>query len=174
MKKVLFLLIAMALQQTGLAQDIELNNQGAYERKEVVTVDGSTSGVLFGRAMEALSDWTGPDGRSKVGIDYQDKDAGTVIYKGEYFIDYKRGVLVTANFTLKVRCKDGRAQVAVTIPSMTAKAGKLGMEKSVSIADVKAKPKRGAYKYLPQISEIADTLIASMRNSLSVKDDDDF
>ena len=163
-----------AVGMTATAQDIELNEQGAYERKEVVTVDGATAGVLFGRAMEALSDWTGPDGQSKVGIDYQDKEAGTVIYKGEYFIEHKRGVLVTANFTLKVRCKDGRAQVIVTIPSMTAKAGKLGLERSASIADVKAKPKRGAYKHLPKIPEIADSLIASMSDRLSSKGDDDF
>lgn len=65
--------------------------------------------------MEALSDWTGHDGNSRTGIDYHDREAGTVVYKGDYFLEYKTGVTVTANFTLKVRCKDGMAQVRMMI-----------------------------------------------------------
>ena len=64
------------------AQIIELTESGVYEKKEVVSADSVKAAVLFGKAMEALSDWTGPDGRSKAGIDYQDKESGTIIYKG--------------------------------------------------------------------------------------------
>ena len=67
MKKRLFLICLMALM--GLSGNVNaqvpdspLNEAGADEQKEVVEVEGASAAVLFGRAMEALSDWTGPDG----------------------------------------------------------------------------------------------------------------
>ena len=67
MKKVLFIFAMLAVAMTVAAQDIELNEQGAYERKEVVQVDSVTAAVLYDRAMVALSEWTGPDGKAKAG-----------------------------------------------------------------------------------------------------------
>ena len=173
MKKVLFLLL-MCMPLLAMAQDIELNDQGAYEKKEVVEVTDATAAILFGRAMEALSDWTGPDGNSKVGIDYQDKEAGTVIYKGTYYIEYKFGVLSVANFTLKVRCKDGKAQVTVNIPTLTNTSTKLGMERIIKLIDIKEKPRRGDNRNMQKVPAIADTLLSAMRGRLATPVDDDF
>ena len=81
MKKI-FLLLVLFTCINANAQDIELTESGAYEKKVVVVVDSAKAIVLFERAMIALSDWTGPDGKAKAGIDYQEKETGTVIYKG--------------------------------------------------------------------------------------------
>ena len=104
---------------------IYLTDAGAYEKKEVVQAEGTSTSLLFSRAMEFLSDWTGPDGNAKIGIDYSDKDTGTIIYKGRFSLGFKNVFLGDgwqryANFTMKIRCKDGRAQVTVTVPTVTA------------------------------------------------------
>ena len=83
MKRV-FILFALFACINAKAQDIKLTDTGAYEKKEVVVVDSVKAIILFERAMIALSDWTGPDGKAKAGIDYQEKETGTVIYKGRY------------------------------------------------------------------------------------------
>ena len=124
MKKVLFLMLMMSAVLTASAQ-ITLTDGGVYEQKEVVNVDGVSAQELYLRSLEALSDWTGTDGRSKYGIDHQDKESATVIFKGKDYLGARKfGGLyywyIFSDFTLKVRCKDGRAQISVTVPSMTA------------------------------------------------------
>jgi len=57
-----------------------------------VIVENTSAAVLYGRAMEALSDWTGADGRSKAEIDFSDKDAGTVIHRGLLFRVQKNNI----------------------------------------------------------------------------------
>ena len=104
-------------------------------------VENTSAAVLYGRAMEALSDWTGADGRSKAGIDFSDKDAGTVIYKGDYYLGFKKTILGAgwdryADFTLKVRCKDGKAQVTVIVSSISGIYNKNGVKKTYTIREV--------------------------------------
>ena len=93
MKKVLLSLMLLMAGMAGNAQVITLTDGGVYEKKEVINVDGVKASELFLRAMEALSDWTGPDGRSKAGIDYQDKESGTIIYKGNYYMGFRHVIL---------------------------------------------------------------------------------
>ena len=174
MKKVLLLTLVLTASLPALAQEIELNEAGAYEKKEVVVVDSVESAVLYGRAMEALSDWTGPDGNSRAGIDYQDKESGTVIYKGNYFLEYKSRVTVTADFTLKVRCKDGRSQITVTIPSLTASAPSVGLERSASVLKVLQSKKKSSQRLIEKLPEAANTLISAMSERLKNAPDDDF
>ena len=68
--RILFLLLSLVVISVN-AQNIEINltESGAYEKKEVVKVDSTKAIILFERAMIALSDWTGPDGKAKAGID---------------------------------------------------------------------------------------------------------
>lgn len=76
------LLITLLLSMTvANAQEFELNEKGAYERQEVIQVEGATAIQLYDRAMIALSDWTGSDGKAKVGIDYQNQETHTLIPK---------------------------------------------------------------------------------------------
>lgn len=137
----LFLAVAMMVHLSVMAQTIELNESGAYEKREVVIVDSVSAGVLFSRAMEALSDWNGPDGKAKVGIDYQDKESGTVIYKGRYSLGFKNVFLGDgwrrySDFTLKVKCKDGKAQVTVTVSTMTGEYNRNGMTRDWSLVEL--------------------------------------
>ena len=137
MKKGLLLFMLIACINAN-AQDIELTETGAYEKKEVVVVDSAKAIILFERAMIALSDWSGPDGKAKADIDYQEKETGTVIYKGRYSLGFKNTFLGDgwnryAEFLLKVRCKDGRAQVTVTVPTVTAIYNRNGMTRTNSI-----------------------------------------
>ena len=125
------ILVAMIWQHTGLmAQVPELDSaaviireRGVYEQKRVVTVDSVMASKLYSRAMEALSSWTGTGGWLNALPEYCDKEDGIVTYKGEFYNGYRKVGLsgqlpFYTDFTMKVRCKDGRAQVTVTVPSM--------------------------------------------------------
>ena len=189
MKKVLFIFALLLATLTAGAQDIELTPDGAYEKKEVVTVDSVSAAVLYDRAMIALTDWTGPDGKAKAGIDYQNQETHTVIYKGMFSLGFKNTFLGDgwhryANFTLKVRCKDGRAQVTVTVGTMTGIYNRGNIERSWTIAEIKeaAKKSKGARRergetLLADIVETADGIMAAMGAKLKAADsgdDDDF
>lgn len=189
MKKVT---LTMLMLITGLlvnAQEIILNDKGAYEKKVVVSVDNTKASILYDRAMEALSDWTGASGKAQAGLDYHDRDAGTVIYKGHEYIGFKNVFLGDgweryADFTLKVRCKDGRAQVTVTIPTITFVYNKNGMKRNYTAAEVskaveesKGKKKERGIVLLADIKELIETLSTDMSNRLNktgTSDDDDF
>lgn len=188
MKKVLLIFALLLAGLTAGAQDIELTPDGAYERKEVVTVDSVSAAVLYDRAMMALTDWTGPDGKAKAGIDYQNQETHTVIYKGTFSLGFKNTFLGDgwhryANFTLKVRCKDGRAQVTVTVGTMTGIYNRGNIERSWTVGEIQkavnkskgAKRERGEM-LLADIVETADGIMAAMGVKLKAADggNDDF
>ena len=188
MKKVLLFSMLLMATMTATAQEIELNEQGAYERKEVVQVEGATAATLYDRAMIALSEWTGPDGKAKAGVDYQNQETHTIIYKGTYYLGFKRiltsGFDRYANFTLKVRCKDGRAQVTVNVPTITAIYLQNGSQKTYNIKEVLDVKEKSGKKRADRIETLvenlrtnADALIAAMTAKLKgggTTDDDDF
>ena len=194
-------MIAFALLSAGLmayAQDdiyfndgkatgetfIPLNDKGAYERQEVVTVEGASASSLYDLAMMALSEWTGPDGKAKVGIDYQNQETHTVVYKGCYSLGFKEVFLGDgwerqADFILKVRCKDGKAQVTLTVPTYTARfksVVKMGSIRELSYAVDKSKKKKRArgVALLEYLKETADFLVDSMSSSLKQATEEDF
>ena len=186
MKKV-FLLLVLFTCINANAQDIELIESGAYEKKVVVVVDSAKAIVLFERAMIALSDWTGPDGKAKAGIDYQEKETGTVIYKGMFSLGFKNVFLGDgwnryADFVLKVRCKDGKAQVTITVPQITAVYNRNGMKSSASTAqwvqavkDAKGKKHKRGVALLNDLTSTVDGLASAMVERLKKgNDDDDF
>ena len=187
MKKVL-LFTALLATLTATAQEIELNDQGAYERKEVVQVDSVTAATLYDRAMVALSEWTGTDGKAKAGLDYQNQETHTIIYKGTYYLGFKRIMLSGwdryANFSLKVRCKDGRAQITVNVPTVTAIYQHNGAIKTYNLSEVlDIKSKSGKKRtermevLISNLKNNADALIEAMSAKLkgeTTTDDDDF
>ena len=152
----------------------------------MVEIEGVSKNTLFRRAMEALSDWTGPEGRSKAGIDYSDKEEGIVTYKGVYYNGYRKLMLSSlpfyTDFTMKVRCKEGKAQIIVSVPSMHTVLDD-GSKRSWSMREIikqqentdqkkleKAKKKTNAIS----AREIVYILIQSMESALKKADDDDF
>ena len=188
MRKLLLLLSLVVISVNAQNIEINLTENGAYEKKEVVKVDSTKAIILFERAMIALSDWTGPDGKAKAGIDYQEKETGTVIYKGRYSLGFKNTFLGDgwyryAEFTLKVRCKDGRAQVTIIVPSITAIYNRNGMTRTNSVTEwlnavnkaKGAKHERGV-KLMTDLTETADGLVYAMCERLKTggSNDDDF
>jgi len=124
MKKVFLSLVMLLVAMTASAQAIEFNAEGCYEVKKVVKADSVKASTLYTRALEALSDWAGSQQKTKANIDVQDKDEGLVVYKGKLYLGYgKQNMLygweTFADFTLKVRCKDGKAQLQMVVPSLS-------------------------------------------------------
>lgn len=190
MKKEFLSLVMLIIGMTVSAQEITLTDNGAYEKKVVVHVDSIKASVLYGRAMEALSDWTGASGKAQAGIDYNDRDAAIVIYKGHEYIGFKNVFLGDgweryADFILKVKCKDGRAQVTVTIPTITFVHNKNGMKRTFTISEIlkavdesKGKKKERGIAMLDDIKGLIESLSTAMSNRLksanSVDDEEDF
>ena len=175
----------MSVAMTATAQ-VELTN-GVYEKKTVVTADSVKAGTLYVRALEALSDFAGSQGKSKIGVDVHDKDEGLVVYKGRYYMGYCKANMLYgwdtfADFTLKVRCKDGRAQLSVTVPSMTFVWDANGNTHSFAISEFLPvykykgdyKIKKAAQQYAPLVPEAFDTIVAAIGKRITAKDDDDF
>lgn len=122
MKRIITALV-VAASVAANAQTVELTD-GVYEIKKVVTVDSVPANQLYTRALEALSDWAGSQTQSKAQIDVQDKDEGLVVYKGQLYlglakVNFMHGWNTMADFTMKVRCKDGRFQITTTVPSLS-------------------------------------------------------
>ncbi len=194
MKKVLSIAIMLLSALTTSAQEIdrdslieEVIKTGVYEVKEVVMAENADKNMLYARAMEALSDWTGNDGRSRAGLDYTDKEAGTVIYKGQCYQGYYKtslGGIINSyiNFTLKVRCKDGRAQVTVTAPSVTVEADKIA-PRTVAMRDIIINQQSGKSPnerqkkrvHMTPVSVCVQQIVDAMKVRLATApDDDDF
>ena len=163
---------------------IPLNDKGAYERQEVVTVEGASASSLYDLAMMALSEWTGPDGKAKVGIDYQNQETHTVVYKGSYSLGFKEVFLGDgwerqADFILKVRCKDGKAQVTLTVPTYTArfksvvKTGSI-LELSNAVDKARGKKRSRGVALLEYLKKAADGIVDSMAESLKMTTEEDF
>lgn len=89
-----------------------------------------------------------------------------------------------ANFTLKVRCKDGRAQVTVNVPTITGIYLQNGTKRSYNLKEVLDIKESSSKKRADRIDTLvdnlksnADALIAAMSEKLksgSSTDDDDF
>lgn len=184
MKKV-FLFFALLSGLTAGAQG-EIKD-GVWEDKRVVEVADASVSTLYLRALEALSDWAGSQGKSKMGIDVQDKEQGIVVYKGEHYLGYGKanflyGWNTWANFTLKIRCKEGRAQVSVAMPSLTFRFDGSPAELTVPIDQLlpefryktKYPIKRAAQGLAPKAPREFELVIAAISERLAKgsKDDD--
>ena len=122
MKKAILSLV-MLLVSITLSAQTALNENGDYELKVVELFDNVNASTLFDNSLVALSDVVGSYEKSKTNIDVAEKDAGIIVYKGELYLGFKKvngmcGYETFANFTLKVRCKDGKAQYTITVPSL--------------------------------------------------------
>ena len=116
-------IIASFITALSLNAQTTLNESGVYELKVVENYDSVKASTLYERSLVALSDVVGSYEKSKTNIDVAEKDAGMIVYKGELYLGFKKvnmmcGYDTFAVFTLKVRCKDGKAQYVITVPSL--------------------------------------------------------
>lgn len=123
MRKVIFCLLMIITSSLSSNAQTTLNDMGVYEFKSVVLYDSLNYQKLFEQSRVALSDIAGSNTNTKIGVDVMDKQAGTIIYKGEYYLGFHRvnmlcGYEVTADFTLKMQCKDNKAQYTIIVPSL--------------------------------------------------------
>ena len=193
MKKALSIIFTAMLSMSASAQYDGLDTlyqivkeKGAYEQRRVVTVEGASASTLYVRAMSALSDWKGPEGRSESSLDFHDKDAGIVtikggFYNGEMKIIWTWTPIYTA-FILKVQCKDNRAQLMVTVPYMyyyiqgEKRVVNLlsALERQMSMTEKeKEKAKKKANKDT-SMREAVELLLDAMTAALKNGTDDDF
>ena len=184
MKKIVTISI-MLLAAIAVSAQIPLTDGGVYEQKEVIAVENATAQTLYLRALEALSDWTGTEGRSQFGIDHQDKESATVIFKGKDYLGARKfGGLyywyIYTDFTLKVRCKDGRAQVSVTVPSMYAEFQASPAKGSIPLRDIvpeykykgNLNCKKAMLQYVVDVPASVSRIIAIMKNRLNQEVED--
>ena len=121
MKNVLLLVMLMVCFAIN-AQTV-LNENGVYELLVVEQYDSVKATTLYENSLIALSDVVGSHEKSKTNIDVAEKEAGMIVYKGELYLGFRKvnmmcGYETFANFTLKVRCKDGKIQYTLTVPSL--------------------------------------------------------
>lgn len=182
MKKVLLFAMLMVA-MTAKAQVTLVN--GVYEKKIVEQYDSVKADILYLRALETLSDWAGSQQNSKIGIDVQDKDNGMVVYKGSYYMGYHKanflcGWETTADFTIKIRCKDGKAQLTCQVPSMTFNWTGEHATETVPLGELlpeynhkgQLRIKKAALKFAPQIPDTFDAILAAIAKKMKQEVDD--
>lgn len=123
MRKIIFCLLMLVLSTLSSNAQTTLNDMGVYEFKSVVLYDSINYQKLFEQSQIALSDIAGSNVNTKIGINVTDKQSGTIIYKGEYYLGFHRvnllcGYEVTADFTIKMQCKDNKVQYTIIVPSL--------------------------------------------------------
>lgn len=187
MKKVFLTMVVAVATMTAAAQGLPVKEDGSYEVKEVVVTDTASAQELYDRAMIAMSKWS--DGNVEKNLDYHDRDAGTMIYKGIHSLGFKNVFLGDGwerymNYTLKVRCKDGKAQVTVTVPTLLFVYNKNGVKRTyttaqmnVAVMSEKGKKRERGEAILAEIKSYSESMVMAMKNELMKKgmvDDDDF
>lgn len=179
MKKVLLSLMMVMAGLPINAQDISLTPEGTYEVKKVITVDSVSAATLYDRAVMALSDWTGASGKASAGLDVHERDAGLVVYKGHEYMWTKKQKRITydvfADFTLKVRCKDGKAQITSTIHSMTAANKVFNLREAIQVSSKDSdneERKQEIKERVKKVKSIADVLLDAMSSRLKTDNDD--
>ena len=168
----------------AVAENVKQND--CYKVQNVVEVPGVDAQTLYKRALEALSDWAGPEGNAQTHIDYSDKESATVIYKGVCSLGFEPYMLagwnIYADFTLKIRCKDGRAQTTFMVSQfVTETVGSVRRKDTIPLVNVisrfdssgKGRQKRGA-KALIKTHFVSEALSQAMQTRLSTSLDDDF
>lgn len=162
---------------------------GAYENKEVREYPGVSAETLYVRALEALSDWAGTQSKSNINIDVQDKEEGLVVYKGKMYLGFHKsnafgGWDAFADFTLKIRCKDGKAQLSCHVPTLTIAYSDPDyphVRETVPLGKIIPKytykqyyrVKKAAIEYAPKVKPTFDLVILSLGNRLA-KEQEDF
>ena len=186
MKKGLLMIMMVIAIITAKAQT-PLNENGVYELKVVQEYENINANNIYERTLLALSDVMGSNKHSKTNIDVQDKEGGILVFKGRYFIGYRKvnvsgGYFHYADLTLKVRCKDGKAQITITVPTIHA-ALPNGQTKTWTMREVvelneKASPRKVEKEkkktHGMNTREIVELLLTEMETALKNDPDDDF
>ena len=186
--KSLVTLLMVTLATFVNAQDFVLNN-GVYEMKVVEHYNNTSGQKLYEQSLMALSDLVGSKEKSKFNIDIQDKEAGTIVYKGGLYLGFRKinlmcGHDVNADMTIKVRCKDGRIQYTYTIPTITIYVTcAVGVTETIPLSELipeyryKARltyVKKTAQQFGPLVEDEIKKLHQAIINKTKENEEDDF
>lgn len=186
--KSLVTLLMVTLATFVNAQDFVLNN-GVYEMKIVENYNNTSGQKLYEQSLMALSDLVGSKEKSKFNIDIQDKEAGTIVYKGGLYLGFRKinlmcGHDVNADMTIKVRCKDGRIQYTYTIPTITIYVTcAVGVTETIPLSELipeyryKARlnyVKKTAQQFGPLVEKEIKALHQAIVNKTKENEEDDF
>ena len=190
MKKVLSIALLLVGMMASAQEGLPTKEDGTFEKKVVVRVDSVDAQTIYDRAMMAISSWS--SGKTENSMDYHDRNAGILIYKGVEPMGFKNVFLGDGweryiNYSLKVHCKDGRAQVTVSVPTIFFVYNKNGMRRNFTIEqlnqavkEAKSKKKERGEAILQNIDEFSSSLLHAMELALQkqsgnvMDDDDDF
>ena len=193
MKKIILIFALVMINITSFGQNYQLTN-GAYDNKIVGQYAGVDASTLYVKSLETLSDWSGSQKQSKINIDVQDKEQGLIVYKGSLYIGYYSvtknflvavGWNIYADFTLKIKCKDGKAQVSCHVPTLTFdwSADNDPAEETIEFGKLYPqynykspyrKIKQASIEYAPKIPPMFDNIITNLVNNLNKQSEYDF
>lgn len=187
--RIIFLSMLISLFSITAVAQTQLNENGFYELKVVEQYEGKDASILYQQSLIALSDACG-NSKSKANIDVADKDANMIIFKGEFYLGFKKvnmmaGYDVYAIFTLKIKCKDNKVQYTITVPSLHMYwSAKVGVDEVVPLNEVIPEfthkctlyyLKKGAVEYAPTIDHNMKALQKTIVNNTKTNiTDDDF
>lgn len=189
MKKSLLLILLLCVNLLSYAQsEYPVLENGFFTCKCVKQQEGKTQAQLYLKAHIFLSDWTGPNSNSKYSIDFDDKESATIITKGNYFLGFEKEMLygwdIYADFTISIKCKDGRFQVITKIPTLSFwwTAGNISMQ-TIPFAELYPnythkgpyKLKRYSDRYVGNMSTYIQDLTNIVVNGITtIQEDDEF
>lgn len=185
MKNFLFTIALVASVMSASAQGSIVND--VFQQKEVFNAEGKSGSSLYVHTLEVLSDIAGSQTKSKYSVDVQDKEEGLVVYKGLLYLGFKKfnllcGWDVFANFTLKVRCKDDKIQVAMIVPTITYRWTGDPFETTAEVTDVyptfkykgKVRIKKASLEIVPKLPNEVDKAVKALGKQLTTFERDDF
>ncbi len=139
----LFILTLLLVVMTTKAQEFQLTGSGTYEYKKVVAIDTLSADDFYTRAIQVLSTWKGPNGLDSGGIDVNDRKTGTIIYNGLMSVGFEETVLGEGwnrwvEFRIKIRCKDGCAQITSTLIQLVGQYSRRAVVRTFSMQELKS------------------------------------
>lgn len=171
MKKLFLIATAIVLCiSISAQQQTELDPSGIYRLKVVEEYSGVPSDEIFDNCLSVIPNLTQYNNSNRK-IDLLDKEAGIIMFTGEYYLGSKTTNLifsydVYANVVLKVRCKDGKAQFCFEVPSIKMyKSGKTNNFEVINLSEViPVYTHNGRLPYLRKSAELfADNIDEQMR-----------
>lgn len=177
MKNTLLLITVLLCQFTNLfAQEPQLVGD-ALEYRTVVTFENTSATVLYSKALSAVSKISSKKMSSS--MDLKDDEGKHLIYKYTDFLGTKKKWEMYCDVILDIRCKDGRVQFIVNVPTLKFQHS-TGVNRSYSFRtaveerEKQSDNKRDENGATVQASEMCKNLVYFLTNEMKLDPDDDF
>ena len=148
-------------------------------------IDSVKANELYNRAIRVLSAWNGPNGLNSGGIDVDDRETATVIYNGSMSVGFEETVYGEGwnrwiEFRLKIRCKDGYAQITSTLIQLVGQYSRRAVVRTFSMQDLKSmveglrgKKREQGVEFIRKIVREAKTMARDIAEELLQEPEDE-